>query len=101
MDEEQGLGWFGGAILIVLIFLAWNNWLKPLLYPTWTATYYYEQGDLSRYRQAFNLKSVDSCRTWVTQQAYSLGDTNYDYECGKNCKVDSSGGPSICDETVK
>ncbi len=44
--------------------------------------------------------SLDSCRNWVYSIAGSRKDENYDYECGKNCKLQNGQKPYVCEETL-
>lgn len=46
--------------------------------------------------------SLDDCRDWVNEQVsiHNQNNSNYDYECGKNCDL-SGGKPYICEETLE
>ncbi|OHA56954.1 MAG: hypothetical protein A2114_00205 [Candidatus Vogelbacteria bacterium GWA1_51_14] len=63
--------------------------------------YYPDANDLLndiQSQQTFD--SLDLCRDWIDEQVsiYNPDDSEYDYECGKNCDL-SGGKPYICEET--
>lgn len=65
--------------------------------------FYPDVNDLTNDIQSSStFNSLEACRDWVDEQAhtYNLGETEYDYECGKNC--DLPGGKSyVCEETLE
>lgn len=67
---------------------------------TWTGYYYPDAdniGDESSWIIKSGLESLDECRDWVDSIAFN--DTNFDYECGYNCKYNSSYLMEVCERT--
>ena len=67
----------------------------------WTGFYYPDRNNLFLFTQSPEFSSLEECRDWVNTQIYIYNpyDLNYDYECGKNCKLQES-GLYLCDETT-
>lgn len=101
-DEEHPRAAEGGGLLslIVLIVIGWWIWGHWIHKPSWTAIYYPNAENLSSFIDQ-PVGSLRECRDWVSEQADSRGDLDYDYECGTNCKLqqDSTGKFYRCDET--
>jgi len=108
MDDEeeeqqrhaaQGGGIIGIIILIIVGWWVYNHWINK---PTWTAIYYPDAANLSTFVDQ-SVDSLEGCRDWVDSQAFAQGNTDYDYECGTDCKleVDSIGKFYRCKETFE
>jgi hypothetical protein len=84
--------------LIVIILIAWLvwGWLKPA---TYTGYFYYDPSNLEKYSKQGGLESLDACRDWVSSQVARDFDGEYDYECGKNCKLDKAALIDVCETT--
>lgn len=70
---------------------------------TYVGFYYPNASNLTNNIQSkISYDSLDACREWVNEQIsiYNPTDSNYDYECGKNCDVSGS-EPYICEETLE
>lgn len=52
-------------------------------------------------KNSFN--SLKACRDWVNDQIkiYNQNNSDYDYECGKNCDLQNGQKPYICEETLE
>ncbi|KKT39861.1 hypothetical protein A3K29_00765 [Candidatus Collierbacteria bacterium RIFOXYB2_FULL_46_14] len=86
------------AVLIFVIFWIWNHVISP---PKFTGFYYPNAGELSVYKQSPELDSLEECREWVEDISGGRTDQNFDYECGKNCRLSEAGGIYICNETLE
>lgn len=67
------------------------------------AYYYPDKNDLTEYREALSVGSVDACRLWVQDTATGLGDASLqrgDYECGVGCKTNDY-GLNVCRLTIQ
>jgi hypothetical protein len=53
------------------------------------------------YKQSPELDSLEQCREWVENVSGGRKDADFDYECGKDCKLSQTGDSYICDETLK
>lgn len=68
----------------------------------WTGFYYPNKdniGDESTWVIQPGLSSLKACQDWVDSK--STGNTNFDYECGNNCKYDDLLKLTVCKETLK
>ena len=64
--------------------------------------YYPDAGNLINDIQSpTTFDSIDVCRNWIYSVANDRKDGNYDYECGKNCKLQNGQKPYICEETLE
>lgn len=63
----------------------------------WMGFYYPNANDLSEVEIQSGFSSIDECRNWVDSVA--IYGSNYDYECGKNCKYESFGDYYVCKVT--
>lgn len=89
--------WGGLLVLCFLGAIAWVLWPTedkwiPELYPEPANLIYNIEGPVQY--------SLDDCRTWIRSRANEMRDEDYDYECGKNCRANSS-GLLICEETLQ
>jgi len=98
-EHNSGGGIIGLVILIVIGWWIWNHWIHK---PTWTAVYYPNAGNLNYFADQ-KVSSLEDCRDWVSVQAQAQNNTDYDYECGTNCKLqhDNLGKFYRCNETKK
>jgi hypothetical protein len=74
------------------IFILHFLWTKVLFPSKWLGFYYPDAGNLMKSIQSSQeFKTLDECRNWAEEMADSQGrtDTNWDYECGKGCKLAS------------
>ncbi len=88
--------------VVILIFLAWGV-MSLFKQDAYIGFYYPDINDLTNDIQStVSFSSLEACRDWVDEQAsfYNQNDSNYDYECGKNCDI-SGGKPYICEETLQ
>ena len=89
-------------VILVVLYFAYKFFF-PI--PKWTGFYYPVAGDLQTYIKSPNeFISIDQCRTWIHQQAsiHNSSDLEYDYECGSDCKLSSSGADIYyCKDTVE
>lgn len=84
------------VILVVVVFFLYLLIFKQ---DRWLGFYYPDRSDLSNYKVSNEeFKSFEECKNWVRYISSGKLDTNYDYECGKNCRMDNY-GMYICDET--
>jgi hypothetical protein len=88
----------GLVIVGFIIFWIWNNIISP---PKYIGFYYPDVGDLTVFKQSPELDSLHDCRDWVDDMIGERTDDNYDYECGKNCKLGKLGDLYVCDETLE
>lgn len=68
----------------------------------WTGFYYPDIdniGDESTWVIQPGLSSLEECQNWVAN--ISIGNINFDYECGRKCRYDDSFKMTICKETLK
>lgn len=65
----------------------------------WTATYYPDKNNLYNHKTQSGFVSVDDCRNWIYYMAQ--GNTNFDYECGLNCRYDEKLQIYSCKTTQK
>ena len=88
------------TIFLVLVIWGFNSFLNKDIY---VGFYYPDANNLINDIQSENtFDSLDACRDWVDEQVsiYNQSNTNYDYECGKNCDI-SGGKPYLCEETLQ
>lgn len=93
----------GKNIFILLIILVFIILFSVSRKDKYTGFYYPDKDNLfSDIQSDTNFSSLEECRAWVNDQIfqYNKDNKNYDYECGKNCKLDS-GKPYICEETLE
>ncbi len=89
---------FGLVIICFISFWLWNNVISP---PKYIGFYYPDSSNLFIYKQSPELSSLEQCHEWVNEVSNERTDTNFDYECGKDCKLSKSGEMYVCDETLK
>ena len=96
-------GGIGGIVgLVIFGLIIWWGYNHFIHKPTWTAVYYPSAANLSVFRDQ-SVGSLEECRDWVDAQAQLQGNTDYDYECGTDCKlqVDNLGKFYRCKETFE
>ncbi len=89
-------------IIILIVAVVWigNMFLKK---DTYIGFYYPSASNLMNDIQSGgSFDSLDGCRNWIDEQVfiYNQNNSNYDYECGKNCDL-SGGKPYTCEETLQ
>lgn len=86
------------SFIVVFIYFLWSVFKKD----TYIGFYYPDPNNLTNYIESDELPSLQECRFWVedVHDAYANGMNEYDYECGKNCKPNSS-GLNVCEETLE
>ena len=86
--------WHFLTILIVFSTLSSCN------FDDWNGFFYPDKNNLSKYSNLGSYGSLESCRAAIKEHAYRMNllSTEYDYECGKNCKA-MQGDLKICSET--
>ena len=94
-----------GNIILIIILVVGVIWGLGILFKkdTYVGFYYPDANNLTNDIQsnaAFD--SLEACRNWIDEQVliYNPNNSNYDYECGKNCNL-SGGKPYICEETLE
>ena len=94
----------GNTILTIIILVAVVLFLYSFLSKDkYMGFYYPDRNNLSNDIQSdISFSSFESCRAWVNSQIlkYNKNNQDYDYECGKNCKLDG-GKPYVCEETLE
>ncbi|MDD4136231.1 MAG: hypothetical protein PHN66_04145 [Candidatus Shapirobacteria bacterium] len=78
-------------IIFSLIFLSTLFLFGCSLNQKWLGFYYPDAGNLLISVQSSNeFNYLEECRNWANNMAYSQNrtDLNWDYECGKNCRLD-------------
>jgi len=88
--------------IIILVLLIWGVGML-LKKDTYVGFYYPNASNLTNDIQSDSIfNSLEACRDWVDEQAsvHNPNDTNYNYECGKNCDLSGS-KPYICEETLE
>ena len=87
-------------LLIALIgALVWYFWPED---DTWIGHVYPNASNLLVDRFIGQYSSLEDCRRAATRVIADSGWENADYECGLNCKRDSSfGGLWICEDTLR
>lgn len=88
------------VILTAVIILGLSTFFKK---DTYIGFYYPDANNLMNDIQSEEtFDSLDACRNWVDEQVsiYNQNDSNYDYECGKNCNI-SGDKPYTCEETLE
>ena len=88
--------------IIILIVIIWGMFTF-LNKDTYVGFFYPDANNLLNDIQSPDaFDSLEACRDWVGEQALiqNLGQTVYDYECGKNCDL-SGGKPYVCEETLR
>lgn len=98
-----------GSIVVVIVLLVIGFWLVRGAWhivndrinpPNWTGFFYYDPNDLNKYWAQDGFATADDCRSWVNNQVSRDFDGQYDYECGKGCRYESSLTVQVCKETV-
>lgn len=84
---------FSLVILIVVVMWLWPG--KDV----WSGYFYPDQNNLSNWVEGGNFDSLESCRNWAVNYGYlkSIPVSDYDYECGLNCKYKD--GFNVCEKT--
>jgi hypothetical protein len=82
------------AIAVYILFPKHNSYI---------GFFYPDRNDLLEYKESIIFSSLEGCRDWALDQPqiWHVTREDSDYECGKNCKIDSNGPPYTCDETLK
>ena len=93
----------GLIAVLVIIGLVWlfSSIFKKDKY---IGFYYPDRYNLSNDIQSDGFfDSLEQCRAWVNTQVskYSKEPEDYDYECGKNCKLQNGQKPYVCEETLE
>jgi len=88
----------GVVVIGFVLFWLWNNVISP---PKFIGFYYPDAGNLFDYKQSPELTSLEQCREWVDDVKNGRTDNDFDYECGKCCKLSDGGGIYVCDETLE
>jgi hypothetical protein len=84
-------------LLLIVVFLSGCSKNSD-----WVGFYYPDKNDIgansanSNWKIMPGFESVDACRAWINE--VSVGNSNYDYECGKKCRREDN-GLMICQET--
>ncbi len=91
-------------IFLIIIFVI-IGWLISLFKgDSYIGFYYPDAGNLFNDIQSENtFDSLDACRNWINEQV-SINNpdgSGYDYECGKNCKLQNGKKPYVCEETLE
>lgn len=89
-------------IAVLIISIVWG-FKAFFIKDTYVGLYYPDANNLANDIQSKNtFGSLGDCRNWIDEQVpiYNPDNSNYDYECGKNCDS-SKGKPYICEETLK
>lgn len=98
-----------GSILVLLVVLVIGFWIVKGAWSfasdrfgpkSYHAFFYYNPANLNQYWD-IQVGSIEECRDWVDEQVGRDFDGQYDYECGVNCKYDSSVQVYVCKETVE
>jgi hypothetical protein len=90
--------------LIIAVFLIWGiiNLFKKDVY---IGFYYPDANNLfNDIESPGTFESLEMCRDWIDEQSsvYNPNGTNDDdYECGKNCRLQSGQRPYVCEETLE
>lgn len=69
---------------------------------SWTGYFYPDRnniGDESTWITEPRFNTIEECRDWVSATAGN--NTNYDYECGYDCKYNAAYGMNVCDKTER
>ena len=88
---------WGQVLLAAVAIIAAVLISNALRGDSWIGFYYPDADNLIVHRQSPELKSLDDCREWVNTQIRPRD--NYDYECGRNCKME--GELYVCEETIR
>lgn len=71
-------------------------------YSNWTGFYYPDAdniGDESLWKIQPGFETIDDCRDWIKE--VSIGNNNFDYECGYGCRYEKEYEMNICKETIR
>lgn len=83
------------VIGIIWVFYSFSN------EDEYTGFFYPMAGNLIEDVQSeTNFVSLDECRVWASNQALKYNVEDFDYECGKNCKLEGE-KPYVCEETLE
>lgn len=98
LKDKSGAIYFAIAILVVIgIYSFFGK-------ESWIGFYYPDRYNLTQYIQSSELQSLEECRAWVNVSQVPIHNPSgegYDYECGKNCRLDENFDGYICKETVR
>lgn len=84
------------VVILVIVFIS-SVFKKDV----WSGYFYPSKYNLSKWVESgYTFDSLESCRIWAHNKAQELGidSTQYDYECGLNCKYKN--GFNVCEETL-
>ena len=97
-SNNSGIG-IGSLIVLGLIW--WFFWGRQTT--TWQGFYYPSAGNLTYDIKSPIYKTLEECRNWVNSMVYKYNPSGegYDYECGKNCKIEKGMTVSVCDTTER
>ncbi len=78
------------------------NFLDVFGQTTWKGTYYPDPGYLEEHIDSPVYSTIEECRDWVRNQVprYNPSGRGFDYECGKNCKIEEGFTSLVCEETL-
>lgn len=87
------------SIIIIIVFVV--VFILVIKKDIWSGYFYPNKDNLSEWVESDSkFKSLEECRNWANNKAIELklDITQYDYECGLNCKYKD--GFNICKETL-
>ena len=84
-------------IVVFSIFLIFLTGCKK----TYEPVYYPNKHRLTEYIKGPKFTSVEEARAWVNKVNRLMGDRDWDYEIGVNCKPSKYGDIQICEDTIK
>ena len=92
-------------IAVCSIFLILMTGCKKTIegpkFTSYEPVYYPNKDDLTEYIEGPKFASVEGARAWVNKVNRLMGDRDWDYEIGVNCKPSKYGDIRICEETIK
>lgn len=94
--QRQAEGEVGGIILIAMLIVAGSWFYNNHVREEWLG-FYYPNGISGVHELGGPFKTQVDCQEWGYDKYYT-GSSDADFECGKNCKVDSN--LYICKETI-
>ena len=68
---------------------------------TYEPVYYPDKHNLTKYIEGPKFTSVEEARAWVYKVNEFMGDSDWDYEIGVNCKTSKYGDVQVCEDTIK
>lgn len=91
-------GLIGLGVLVALVGWLFFGWFRA---PVYTGYFYPQPYNYDNVVKQSGLVSLDACRSWVNTQVARDSDGEYDYECGKDCKLSGSGFVDRCKTTER